>query len=134
MTTIVLADGHAWFAKDCAPSLGRGRLVGGRRAADGLEAVELVTQLQLDVLIVDLMLPSWWLQQESRMRIECISKGVANLVQGILLHHGIRSSQQGPFISSAPTIMIMPIGAIDSEKEAAIRRDIQRIAGATIHG
>jgi hypothetical protein len=103
-------------------------------AVEGLEAVELVAQLQLDVLIVDLMLPSWWMQQESRMRIECISKGVANLVQGILLHHGIRSSWQGPLIGSAATTTIMPIGAIDSEKEAALRRDIQRIAGATIHG
>ena len=72
--------------------------------------------------------------EKNSMHIECISASVAELVQGILLHHGVRSSRQGPLTSSGPTITIMPIGAIDSEKESALRQDIQCIAGTTLLG
>jgi hypothetical protein len=73
--------------------------------------------------------------EERRMQhVACINESVARLVQGVLLHHGVRSSHQGPGIRSGPTITIVPIGAIDSEEEADIRRAIQRIAGATIVG
>jgi DNA-binding NarL/FixJ family response regulator len=59
MTTIVLADDHALVREGLRTVLageGDWSVVG--EAADGLEVVALVEQLQPDVLIVDLMLPS----------------------------------------------------------------------------
>ena len=59
MTTIVLADDHALVREGLRTVLGGEddwSVVG--EAADGLQAVELVTQFQPDVLIVDLMLPA----------------------------------------------------------------------------
>ena len=59
MTTIVLADDHALIREGLRTVLASEPewLVAGV-AADGLEAVDLAEQLQPDVLIVDLMLPS----------------------------------------------------------------------------
>jgi hypothetical protein len=65
------------------------------------------------------------------MHIECASKSVANLVQGVLLNRGIQSRQQGPNSGDTTTI-VMPIGAIDSETETEIRQELNRISGATI--
>jgi two-component system, NarL family, response regulator NreC len=59
MTTIVLADDHALVREGLRAVLGDEDdwfVIG--EAADGLEAVALVEQLQPDVLIVDLMLPA----------------------------------------------------------------------------
>jgi len=59
MTTIVLADDHALVREGLRTVLGGEddwSVVG--EAADGLQAVELVTQFQPNVLIVDLMLPA----------------------------------------------------------------------------
>jgi two-component system response regulator NreC len=59
MTTIVLADDHALIREGLRTVLageGDWSVVG--EAADGMEAVALAEQLQPDVLIVDLMLPS----------------------------------------------------------------------------
>ena len=59
MTTIVLADDHALIRDGLRAALdieAAWSVVG--EAADGLEVVGLVEQLQPDVLIVDLMLPS----------------------------------------------------------------------------
>jgi DNA-binding NarL/FixJ family response regulator len=59
MTTIVLGDDHALIREGLRTVLGgEGDWAVVGEAADGLEVVALVEQLQPDVLIVDLMLPS----------------------------------------------------------------------------
>jgi two-component system response regulator NreC len=59
MTTIVLADDHALVREGLQTVLGgKGDWSVVGDAADGLQAVALAEQLQPDVLIVDLMLPS----------------------------------------------------------------------------
>ncbi|MGN6813495.1 MAG: response regulator, partial [Thermomicrobiales bacterium] len=58
MTTIVLADDHPLIRQGVRTVLESQRdlqVVG--EAADGLAVVELVTRLQPDILIVDVMLP-----------------------------------------------------------------------------
>jgi DNA-binding NarL/FixJ family response regulator len=59
MTTIVLADDHALIREGLRTVLaGEGDWLVVGEAADGMEAMALAEQLQPDVLIVDLMLPS----------------------------------------------------------------------------
>jgi hypothetical protein len=68
------------------------------------------------------------------MVIECTDEDVADEVQGVLLQYGVRSSRQGPFISPTPdpTVHVLSVGNVPSEKDADVRRDLQRIAGAEI--
>src|SRR5258706_14196040 len=59
MTTLVLADDHALIREGLRTILGgEGDWFVVGEAADGLEVLALVEQLQPNVLIVDLMLPS----------------------------------------------------------------------------
>ena len=68
------------------------------------------------------------------MNIACADAAVVTDVRAVLLKHGVSDiRQQGPNLG-APTIWVM-VGvatSIGNDKENAMRREITRVAGATI--
>jgi hypothetical protein len=68
------------------------------------------------------------------MRVACTDNDVAARVVGVLARHGItRGVGWEGGLPLDETIWVVVNAPIDPTVEAAIRRDIEAIAGATIH-
>jgi hypothetical protein len=68
------------------------------------------------------------------MRIACPSKDIASQLIGVLRRHGISNGVRWEVLSDGDAShRILASVTVDPAEEAAIRRDVESIAGATEH-